>query len=237
MSSTIIFGATASSSLGRSFIPLVKSVGSTPIVIGRSAALVIHDPDMRGCEMITADLTDRSVASTVLDSIVDLSCVDRIIIAGGGPHSKGLLAKEDPDVTDAIWHSIALGPARFIRAFHAATTQPYHLVTIASTSALRIRNDETTYATAQTARAVFARNFHHELTARAGSQNTIFYPGGMKTGLWDGTADTEGFMDPQHVADIMWGYITRNDQNSREICQVVIDRSKDGSGTPIVTHN
>jgi short-subunit dehydrogenase len=233
MSYALIVGATSPTSLGRQLISKIKSSGSTPIVVGRSAAQVAHESELQGCLMISADLADISVATTILSAINDLSEVRQIIIAGGGPHYKGCLADEPTRTTQSIWDSIVLGPARLIQAFHAATEQPYHLVTVASTSAVRIRTDETTYATAQAARAVFAKNFHAELTKRKGSQSSIFYPGGMKTALWKDSANTEGFMDPSIVADIMWEHINRKD-DEETLHEVVIDRAKDGSGTPVV---
>jgi len=229
----LILGATGPASLGRHVLPHLLAAGVKPILVGRSADQIKDDPTLTGCEFVRADLMGSDVAETIFSKIGDLSDVSHVIIAGGGPHYKGNLAHEPNEVTQAIWGSIVSGPVRLVQRFHALTAHPYQLVTIASTSAIRRRKDETTYATAQAARAVFAQNFHYELTIRGGS-NLIFYPGGMKTGLWaTEKTDIGSFMLPADVVEIIWEYMSsaKSDETPLEI---IIDRAQDGSGSPVV---
>lgn len=233
MSRTIILGATGAQSLAKHFVPYFLNQGVIPILVGRTAAQVSGCAEFRGCQFVSADLAVVNVAETIFGAVGDPSDITHLVIAGGGPHYRGALSDQMSGNLDAIWGSIVFGPAQLVRAFLARTTHSFHLVTIASTSAIRTRKDETVYATAQAARAVFARNVHYELVQRQGSCNTIFFPGGMKTGLWSDAA-TDGFMQPGEVARIMWHYITHPRSVDKPL-EVQIDRAPNGSGTPVVT--
>ena len=233
MKRALILGATQPNSLGRQLVLQMLEDGITPILVGRSAELAAIDPILVGCQFITADLCDPSAPEAILQAAGALDDIAYLVIAGGGPHYRGKFAEQDAASIDAIWGSIVLGPMRLLQLFHAQTSHPYHLSHVGSTSSIRPRDWEFTYASAQVARTVSAENFNTELLQRMGSKNTIFYPGGMKTGLWDESIDTSTFMDPKEVAQIMWNFIVQPDRSN--FLKVLIDRAPDGSGTPVVS--
>lgn len=82
------------------------------------------------------------------------------------------------------------------------------LAVISSTTAERIRDDETTYAMTKAGQAAFARNLGRE-SERKGSlvKVALFMPGGMQTPLWDGRRpdDYDSFLKPSRVAEEIVG--------------------------------
>lgn len=233
MQRALILGATQPKSLGRQIVLQMLKSGVTPILVGRTAEQASKDPSLVGCQFITADLCDPSAPKSILQAAGVLDDITYLIIAGGGPHYRGKFAEQDTASIDAIWGSIVIGPMHLTHQFHAQTSHPHHVIHVGSTSSTRVRDWEMIYGAAQTARTVSAENLNTELLQRRGSKNTIFYPGGMKTGLWDESMDTNTFMDPKEVAQIMWDFIIQPDRSN--FLKVQIDRAHDGSGTPVVS--
>lgn len=230
MKRALVFGATKRESLGRKLALLMLADGITPILVGRSAKEASLDSEVAGAEFITADLMDPNVSEQVMAGLGDLSDIEYVVIAGGGPHLKGKLGDYDLAERRAVRRTIDEAPTEIVAAFHASTQQPYRLITVASRSATLIRKDETIYATAQAARRAFALNFHHELAQRFGSKNLLVCPGGMKTSLWAGKAvNTSNYMDPAAVAQIIWR--TTKEQVARLI-ELTVHRGHDGTPWP-----
>ncbi len=227
MRRAIVLGGTGKQSLGREIAILMLKDGITPVLIGRSAHNIQYDPVLIGAEFITADLMDGDVAEKVIHRVNDVSSVTHLVVAGGGPHLRGNLTDHSLSERRQLWRSIVEGPSEIIAAFHGATKHAYHLVTMASTSAVQIRRDETVYATAQAARRSFSLNFHEELSSRVNSKNLIICPGGMKTGLWEQSAcDTSQFMDPAVVAQIIW---QKAQEQVAPFAEFIIKRKSDGN--------
>lgn len=86
----------------------------------------------------------------------------------------------------------------------AASGRQIRLVTIASSSARKLRYDgQAVYGAVQAGKVQFARNLHAE--ADYISASTIVRPGGMRTDFFDGSdVDTSGFADPAEVARVVW---------------------------------
>ncbi|MBI3274357.1 MAG: SDR family oxidoreductase, partial [Candidatus Colwellbacteria bacterium] len=140
----------------------------------------------------------------------------------------------DQMVSDEVDEMIGInlsGPVRAIQLIHFdqhyLVKKPYHLVTIASTSSWRMRNNETLYCALKAAKAAFTRNFARELVRDLpGSKATLVNPGGIKTGLFqDVDQDTTNFMDPDEVARIIWNEVERQKEQFKEV-QVM--RTEDG---------
>ncbi len=230
MKRALILGGTNGQSLGRKLALLMLADGITPILVGRSAAEASKDPEVAGAQFVTADLMDLDVSEQVLAQLADLSDIVSVTIAGGGPHLRGNVGDHDLVDRRQLWRSVVEGPIELVTAFHTASQQPYHLITVASTSATLIRKDETVYATAQAARRAYALNFAYELGQRRSSKSLLACPGGMKTGLWIGRGvDTRKFMDPSIVAGIIWR--TAKEQVAR-LTELTIYRGRDGTPWP-----
>ena len=129
------------------------------------------------------------------------------------------------------------GPVRVLQLLHLGLhytlKHPYHLITIASTSSWKIRENETLYCALKAAKAAFTRNFARELVRDLpGSKITLVNPGGIKTGLFKGTdQDISNFMDPDLIARIIWNDVIGQTVPFQE---VQIMRNDDGS--PIVSY-
>lgn len=143
------------------------------------------------------------------------------------------LSRSDPDKMEAMIATHLSGPIRALQlihqGLHLTLKHPYHLVTIASTSSWRIRDNETLYCALKAAKAAFTRNFAKELARDLpGSKTTLVNPGGMKTeNFWRGTEqDISNFMEPDAVAKIIWDEVQGQDVPFKE---VQIMRNDDGS--------
>src|SRR3989338_8226375 len=104
----------------------------------------------------------------------------------------------------------------------------YDLIVIGSSSAYRVRTDESLYGALKAAKAQLARNLGKELPRDLpGSKVLLANPGGMATPFWDGRdRDVSSFMDPKDVARVIWDEVRRQDTPFLEI-QVIrqADRS------------
>lgn len=125
------------------------------------------------------------------------------------------------------------GPLRALQLIHQGLAYmrnyPYHLVTIASTSSWRIRENETLYCALKAAKAAFTRNFAKELVRDLpGSKVTLVNPGGMKNpNFWQESGqDTSNFMDPDMVAKIIWREI---EEQQLPFSEIQIIRRSDGT--------
>mgnify|MGYP001611567019 CR=1 FL=1 len=121
------------------------------------------------------------------------------------------------------------GPIEVLQQFHRHQKTPYHLVTIASTSSWRMRDNETLYCALKAAKAAFTRNFARELARDfPGSKTTLVNPGGLKTpNFWDASGqDISAFMEPDKVAKIIWDEVAGQTTNYKEL-QII--RNNDGS--------
>ncbi len=230
MQRALILGGTGKNSLGRALALRLIQDGITPILVGRTANIAAQDTGLKEAQYITADFMDADVSEQVMTALGEASDILYLVIAGGGPHLRGMTSSQSRAEKRRVRRTIAEGPAEIIEDFHAATRHPYHLITIASTSATQIRQDETVYATAQADRRAFALNFHYELVQRLGSKNLIVCPGGMKTGLWAGKdIDTSRFMEPMAVAQIIWETVR---EQIATLAELTIKRNPDGTPKP-----
>lgn len=107
----------------------------------------------------------------------------------------------------------ATGATEFLRQFHKIAVKkgkPYHLIVVASTSAYKLRENETLYCGLKAYQAAFARNFASELSRDLpGSKVTLVNPGGMKSDNFyrDTKQDISNFMEPKWVAKVIWAKI------------------------------
>lgn len=213
--------------LGQELAKAGMEAGFRPVIVGRSAPA---DPKLQSAPFIRADMKNPYVGQRVVEGLSDISSISFVFVSTGFV-LKGSLNEQWPEDIIDLWKTIVVGPALVIRELQKAKVakggKPYHLVTIASTTAYKIREDETAYATAMAARAAFAKNFHRELTAQLPkSRSTLVIPGGMKTGFWDNLPqiDTSNFLDPSEVAREIWQATAEQKSEERDWSEVTITR-------------
>ncbi len=126
-----------------------------------------------------------------------------------GIHRKQQFMSATNEDVDLMTRTHFTGPVNILReCFRRAWRGPINLVTIASTSSYRVRDNETLYCALKAAKAHFTRNFARELARDLpGSKTLLVNPGGMNTDLLKGTADVSNFMDPAVVAKLIWDRI------------------------------
>jgi NAD(P)-dependent dehydrogenase (short-subunit alcohol dehydrogenase family) len=134
----------------------------------------------------------------------------RSLIVGG---TKGLgraIAKRSlADKQQVIVCARDVGDAMMkqVRPLAKKPGRPYHLVVVSSTSAWRVRQGESVYASLCAAKSHFVRQFARELVRDLpGSKVTLVHPGGMNNPhFWSGTGrDTSAFMDADTVASLIY---------------------------------
>lgn len=124
-----------------------------------------------------------------------------------------------------------LGPWKALQFILRTQAKPFHLVTIASVSSWRLRENEAIYCALKAAKAAFTRNLAVEIIRDIpGSKVTLVNPAGMRTPFWSASnQDTTGYMDPEAVAALIWEQVQNQSVNFSEI-QIL----RDDEGTPHV---
>lgn len=158
--------------------------------------------------------------------------IDYFFWVAGIALTKPFVSTSDEELTAMVNTHLA-SPVRFIRDFYRARIQdghPCHLVTVASTSSWRLREDEAVYCAVKAAKAAFTRNFSRELARDLpGSRTILVNPGGIRTpNFWrDDPRDISKFMDPDAVAGIIWDEL--RGPGSPTFREMQIIRQDDGS--------
>lgn len=217
-----------------------------PIVVGRSAEKLYEDPALHGAELFAADLTDietayRGISRGLFDSEwtpKDLKpqSIAFVVWVAGVFLRKPIVEHSEKDIRQMI-NTHLTGPVSVLSALsetmklsHAA----YHLITIASTSSWRVRENEALYCALKAAKAHFTRNFVGELVRDLpGSKATLVNPGGLKTpNFWENSGqDISKFMEPDEVARIIWNTVLAQE---KPFVEMQIMRNDDG--TPNVSY-
>lgn len=199
------------------------------IITGRSSLGDLNRPF--NSELINLDLTDPKSVEEVFvhhkfESVGYIFWVAGIFI-------RKPFTDTSPYNFEQMLSTHLSGPLRFLENIHRLITfnrgYPYHLITIASTSSWRIRENEALYCALKAAKATFTRNFTRELIRDLpGSKVTLVNPGGMKTpNFWQESGqDISKFMDPNAVAKIIWDEVQNQEVPFKE---VQIMRNDDGS--------
>src|SRR3989338_7871974 len=204
-------------------------------------------------QLAIADLCDVSIAGRTahkcdlvregraMPFIVDLESEDMrpwvsmvqydVIVWAAGIYQDGAFTTLAPNQVMKCCRNHLVGPIALLTALFRSnkeSARPCHLVVIGSSSAYRVRTDESLYGALKAAKAQLARNLGKELPRDLpGSKVLLANPGGMATPFWDGRdRDVSSFMDPKDVARVIWDEVRRQDTPFLEI-QVIrqADRS------------
>ncbi len=238
---SLIIGGTHG--LGRAYaLEVLSQMGEAPIIVGRSANEVRNDPELRGCDFVTADIADPATHQRILDTAFAGEHPPRQVVWCAGIYHRGPLAEMSSEKIDYMTRVHWTGPVQFLRAFHGRmlahpNKTPYDLIVIGSVFAHVPGRQHSVLAGLKSAKVQFARVFSQELSRDLpGSTVLIVNPWGMKTDFFAGTnTKTDGFMDPRDVArDIEQRIATLPREASRAgkgvwPFEVTFDREKDGS--------
>lgn len=173
-----------------------------------------------------ADIADPAAAFDILKLHREFPITHVFWVAG--IHRKGPIRDANYEDVGVMTRTHFTGPVNILRAcFRNAWRSPIHLVTVASTSSYRMRENETLYCALKAAKAHFTRNFAAELARDLpGSRTLLVNPGGMRTDFLKGFADVSNWMDPAVVAKIIWDRVAAQTKIFEEINLL---RQPDGS--------
>lgn len=173
-----------------------------------------------------ADIADPTAVIDILELHRELPITHVFWVAG--IHRKQQIMAATYEDVDLMTRTHFTGPVNILReCFGRAWRSPIRLVTVASTSSYRMRENETLYCALKAAKAHFTRNFAAELARDLpGSKTLLVNPGGMRTDFLKGVADVSNWMDPAAVAGIIWDRVAAQTKSYEEIN---ILRQPDGS--------
>ena len=124
-----------------------------------------------------------------------------------------------------MWHAVASGNL-------GSDKTPYHLVTIASTSSWKMRENQAIYCALKAAKAHFTRQYAQEIVRDLpGSKITLVNPGGIQTpDFWkDLDRDISKFMKPTRLAQVIMERVLGQEKVFSEL-QI----TRDENGEPVV---
>ncbi len=228
----------ASKGLGLEIASQARNHGMIAVAVSRSVSgsyATMHE----GWVGRQADITDPTAVIDILELHATLPITHVFWVAGIPPRSRtssrdgksykmNLMGSTYEDV-EAMMRTHLIGPINIFReCMRRAWRTPIHFVTIASTSAYRMRENETLYCTVKAAKAHFTRNFARELVRDLSPQckTLLVNPGGMRTDFLKDVADVSTWMDPAVVAKIIWDRVAAQTRSFEEIN---ILRQDDGS--------
>jgi NAD(P)-dependent dehydrogenase (short-subunit alcohol dehydrogenase family) len=225
MQRSLILGGTKG--LGRAIAIDALARRITPVIVGRTADASASDPELAGAEFFAQDIT--RIEYPFKAEIARPEGYDYVIWTAGIFMRKTLYETSFDDVRAMVDTHVA-GPITSLAMIHRLQCasrplgdppgRPYHLVTVASTSSWRMRENEAVYCAVKAAKAHFTRNFARELVKTLpGSKATLVNPGGMATpNFWAGSGQNmAGFMDPAVVARIIWDEVAGQTEPFKEL--------------------
>ncbi|GHH95920.1 SDR family NAD(P)-dependent oxidoreductase [Streptomyces capillispiralis] len=218
--------------LGHQLAVRCRDAGLRTFVYGRS----VHDlpPERsRGFEPRELDLCD---ADSVASADVSLPGPAYVFWVAGAFLKKPLAKTEDAEI-DGLTDLLLTGPLKLLRRMLAAAPSSVRLVTIASSSGWKRRENESLYCALKAAQATATRGLVPELVeAHPANQVTLIQPGGLAvpdfhTGL---EIDYGTMMDPAEVAGIIWDLAQSQRESFREV-QILRSREPGQEGVPQVS--
>lgn len=214
--------------LGASLVRCTSQRGLRTVVYGRSVGV-----DHSGLQRRVLDLSDHN---SVAACDVTLGRPTLVFWVAGAFLKSPLTRTSDADI-DGLTALLLTGPVKLLRRILEQDSGPIHLVTIASSSSWRRRENETLYCALKAAQAQFTRALVPELVeAHPANRVTLIQPGGLAvpdfhTGL---QIDYGAMMDPDVVADIIVNHALAQEAPFDEL-QILRDRTPGREGIPLVT--
>lgn len=215
----------ASKGLGLEIAKETKHRSMVAVCVSRSHKTSPLVEMHKGLFWYQADIVDPTAAIDILELHRTFPITHVFWVAG--IHRKQRFDDASYDDVDVMTRTHFTGPVNILRkCIQQVWGGPIHLVTVASTSSYRMRENETLYCALKAAKAHFTRNFAAELARDLpGSKTLLVNPGGMRTGFVKGIDDSK-WMDPAVVAKIIWDRVAAQTKSYEEIN---ILRQPDGS--------
>ncbi len=212
MNRSLIIGGTKG--LGRELAVESLRRNIPTIVTGRSIHEAEADDALENADFARLDLTSPETF------IRDLRCDWRDVTHvfwNAGVFLRKPLTDCTPQEIRLMTETHLTGPIAVLAAFHRLMKasrpladepgQPWHLVTVGSTSSWKVRDNEAVYCALKAAKTHLTRNFARELVRDLpGSKATLVNPGGIRTeNFWGGSGqDISGFIEPAVLARLIW---------------------------------
>jgi NAD(P)-dependent dehydrogenase (short-subunit alcohol dehydrogenase family) len=233
----IIIGGT--NGLGLELAKLAAMDDHRTLVMGRQIRPEHRRTILEHMNYWPLDLTSNDSISTALRHLGDAALLDRFshVVLAAGIGYQGRLTDQSFSSIDGIQAVLVSGPLKFMAGLiRQRGAKPLHLVTISSTTATKVRDNETAYAGGKGGQAQMARGLHQELLRDLpGSKSTLAHPGGMHTDFYLGSdTDTSEFMDPSVVATLIWGQVLSQTSDWLEFSIPRASQPKIVLGTPAV---
>lgn len=238
----LILGGTKG--LGRALAIEAVARGLAPVAVGRDSAAAAADPELTGCLLQRADLSDLDEAAGLVDSLYSEGLLPEgqplryVFWVAATFIRRPVLTYSVEDVRRMVNTNLG-GPVCAMAAIHRKMVElshgdpeaetPVHWITIGSTSSWMVREYETLYCAVKSAKAHLTRNFTRELVRDLpGSKVTMVHPGGLKSPNWwkDLEQDTENYMELDVVARLIWDQVAGQSGRYREM---LILRGQDGT--------
>ncbi|MFJ6569427.1 SDR family NAD(P)-dependent oxidoreductase [Streptomyces sp. NPDC091292] len=217
--------------LGRALALGARERGLLTVAYGRTAASLDDTEDLLPRFL---DLCDPHSVRT---ASVDVPRPCYVLWVAGAFLKKPLVETTEYEV-EQLTRLLFTGPVLFLRRLLAGAEGPVHLITIASSSSWKRREQESLYCGLKAAQATFVRNLVPEMiAAHPENRVTLVNPGGLAvpdfhTGL---ALDFGAMMDPGRVAEIVWDIATAQRQAFTEV-QILRSRAPGSEGTPEVSY-
>lgn len=231
MKTALILGGTKG--LGFELARVLYEEGGKSTIFGSSSLDEDALDILPNAEFKSIDLSDNQSVDQIS---LELPPVQYFIWVAGVFLKNKVIDTAD-EVIDHMINVHLRGPIKFIKKFLRNQKQtPFHLITIASCSSWRLREDEAIYCGLKAAQATFTRNISVELSRDIpGTKVTLINPGGLQTvNFWKDTEqNTSGFLDPNKVARIIWN-ITQNQTESFQEVQILRKKPVVVGSEPIV---
>ena len=215
MTKVVILGGTKG--LGFELAKVAMERGCSSNIYGRSSSESNETNKLNEASFYPLDLCDEEGVQNLKFNHPPVQYLFWI----AGAFLKNKLVDTSPDVIDNMIRLHYSSPIKFIIKFiKNQGNQPFHLLTVASCSSWRLREDEAIYCSLKSAQATFTRNLAVELARDLPSSKvTLVNPGGLQTqNFWkDVEQDTSEFLDPYKVASIIWDLIQNQKITFQEV--------------------
>lgn len=209
----IIIGGTHG--LGQQIAQQLQEAGEETFVVGRSYDMRTHGEGMQ------VELSEANDAQALARCVRDLGAdaINFYWVAGYG-YKGDFIDQPYPDMMAAANFGNVLPAAR--EAFRRMCTQKElgHFVVVSSTTGLKARPDEATYAATKFAQVGFARSLGLEAKRLSVPVRvSLFEPGGMQTPFWDRQRPEhfDAFLDPAKVAERILQSVADQQDTFREV--------------------
>ncbi|WP_022899955.1 SDR family oxidoreductase [Humibacter albus] len=174
------------SGLGRAVAEMLRENGDEPIVFDRANASAPNDAE--GDRRENVDVTDREAVERAVARANEGGDVDGVITAAGIDRC-GYLSEVPAEEWERVIDVNLLGTVGVVRAALPALERSHgHVITVASTLALRVAEGATAYCAAKFGVLGFSRALAAETRGRVGV--TTLIPGGMDTHFFDDRPDS-----------------------------------------------